>query len=79
MESRELTEKEMELNKINKEETLKLTLTETLRETTRIAGELRVNGKLFEEEHKELAEILKKSSKDFANFNKAINTYLAKA
>lgn len=75
----EMTEREIMIQKINKEETLKGILTDTLKETTRIAGELRLNGKLFEEEHQELSKILTESSEDFAKFNKAINTYLAKA
>lgn len=73
----EMTEKEILIQKINKEETLKGILTDTLRETTRIAGELKLNGKMFEEEHPELAKILTDSAVDFAKFNKAINTYLA--
>ncbi len=75
----EMTEKDIMIQKINKEETLKGILTDTLRETTRIAGELRLNGEMFEEEHAELAKILKESAKDFTRFNKSINTYLANA
>ena len=50
------------LNKINKEETIKIKLAETLKETMRLAGEFRLNSKIYDDE--ELNKILEKGAKD---------------
>ena len=37
------------LNTINKEETIKIKLAETLKETMRLAGEFRLNSKIYDD------------------------------
>ena len=48
METEEM-KKEM-LNTINKEETIKIKVAETLKETMRLAGEFRLNSKIYDDE-----------------------------
>lgn len=67
-------EKKEILEKINREETMKLKLTETLKETTRISAELKINSNVFDDE--KLNEILKKGSEDLNQFNKDLLNYL---
>lgn len=67
-------EKKEILEKINREETMKLKLTETLKETTRISAELKINSNVFDDE--KLNEILKKGSEDLNQFNKNLLNYL---
>lgn len=68
-------EKKEVLNKISREETLKIKLAETLRETTKLAGEFRMNSEIFEDEI--LIEILKKGSEALRSFNKELSGYLS--
>lgn len=70
-----MDEKEKLLNEINREETLKIKLAETLKETTRMAGEFRINSNIFED--KKLKEILEKGAKDLKNFNRELSSYIS--
>lgn len=68
-------EKKEILNKISKEETLKIKLAETLKETIRLAGEFKLNVNIFEDE--KLVKILNKASVDLQEFNKNLADYLS--
>lgn len=68
-------EKKEILNKISKEETLKIKLAETLKETIRLAGEFKLNVNIFEDE--KLVNILNKASVDLQEFNKNLADYLS--
>lgn len=68
-------EKKEILNKISKEETLKIKLAETLKETIRLAGEFKLNVNIFEDE--KLVNILSKASADLQEFNKNLADYLS--
>ena len=68
-------EKKEILNKISKEETLKIKLAETLKETIRLAGEFKLNVNIFEDE--KLVNILNKASVDLQKFNKNLADYLS--
>ena len=68
-------EKKEILNKISKEETLKIKLAETLKETIRLAGEFKLNVNIFEDE--KLVNILNKASVDLQEFNKKLADYLS--
>lgn len=70
-------EKEKLIQKINVEETINIKLTSTLNETTRIAGELRVNAETLETDD-ELKSILSEGSKALKEFNRKINNYMSK-
>lgn len=70
-------EKEKLIQEINVEETINIKLTSTLNETTRIAGELRVNAETLETDD-ELKSILSEGSKALKEFNKKINNYMSK-
>ena len=65
------------INKIQVEETLNIKLTATLNETTRIAGELRVNAETLPTDDG-LKEILVEGTTVLKKFNKALNEYLSK-
>ena len=68
-------EKKEILNKISKEETLKIQLAETLKETIRLAGEFKLNVNIFEDE--KLVNILNKASVDLQEFNQNLADYLS--
>ena len=68
-------EKKEILNKISKEETLKIKLAETLKETIRLDGEFKLNVNIFEDE--KLVNILNKASVDLQEFNKNLADYLS--
>ena len=68
-------EKKEILNKISKEETLKIKLAETLKETIRLASEFKLNVNIFEDE--KLVNILSKASADLQEFNKNLADYLS--
>lgn len=68
-------EKKEILNKISKEETLKIKLAETLKETIRLAGEFKLNVNIFEDE--KLVNILNEASVDLQKFNKNLADYLS--
>ena len=70
-------EKQELIQKINVEETINIKLTSTLNETTRIAGELRVNAETLETDD-ELKSILSEGSKALKEFNRKINNYMSK-
>ena len=70
-----MDEKEKLLNEMNREETLKIKLAETLKETTRMVGEFRINSNIFED--KKLKEILEKGAKDLKNFNRELSSYIS--
>jgi hypothetical protein len=70
-------EKEKLIQEINVEETINIKLTSTLNETTRIAGELRVNAETLETDD-ELKSILSEGSKALKEFNRKINNYMSK-
>ena len=70
-------EKQELIQKINVEETINIKLASTLNETTRIAGELRVNAETLETDD-ELKSILSEGSKALKEFNKKINNYMSK-
>ena len=70
-------EKEKLIQEINVEETINIKLTSTLNETTRIAGELRVNAETLETDE-ELKSILSEGSKALKEFNRKINNYMSK-
>ena len=70
-------EKEKLIQEINVEETINIKLTNTLNETTRIAGELRVNAETLETDD-ELKSILSEGSKALKEFNRKINNYMSK-
>lgn len=63
------------LNKINKEETIKIKLAETLKETMRLAGEFRLNSKIYDDE--KLNKILEKGAKDLKDFNQKLSAHLS--
>lgn len=65
------------INKIQVEETINIKLTGTLNETTRIAGELRVNAETLTNDE-ELKTILSEGSIALKEFNKKVNKYLSK-
>ena len=68
-------EKKEMLNKINIEETTKIKLAETLKETVRLAGEFRLNANIFDND--ELKKILDKGAKELSEFNKELSTYIS--
>lgn len=70
-------EKQELIQKINVEETINIKLTSTLNETTRIAGELRVNAETLETDDK-LKAILSEGSQALKKFNKQINEYMSR-
>ena len=63
------------LNTINKEETIKIKLAETLKETMRLAGEFRLNSKIYDDE--ELNKILEKGANALKVFNKELAAHLS--
>lgn len=64
------------LNTINKEETIKIKLAETLKETMRLAGEFRLNSKIYDDE--ELNKILEEGAEGLKTFNKKLAAHLSK-
>jgi hypothetical protein len=64
------------LNTINKEETIKIKLAETLKETMRLAGEFRLNSKIYDDE--ELNKILEKGAESLKEFNKELAAHISK-
>lgn len=73
METEEM--KQEMLNTINKEETIKIKLAETLKETMRLAGEFRLNSKIYDDE--KLNKILEKGAKDLKDFNQKLSAHLS--
>lgn len=63
-----------EIKEITQAEGLKLQLADTLKETTRLAGTLRVNGTMQEVE--ELKGILINGASSIEEFNKLLSAYL---
>lgn len=66
------------LDTISKEETIKLKLTEVLKETTRLCAEFRLNSNSEAYENEELNNILKKGAEDLKDFNKSLALYISK-
>lgn len=62
-------EQEKLLEIINKEETVKLRIADTLKETVRMSGEFRLNSEMIEDD--ELKKIYQEAGKNLAKFNKA--------
>ena len=69
-------EKKELVNKVNQEETLKLHLTDTLRETTRLAGTFKVNAMMYEDE--KLVNLLNEGAEALSKFNKGLAEFLSK-
>lgn len=77
--SEKMEEKNKELlDTISKEETIKLKLTEVLKETTRLCAEFRLNSNSEAYENEELNNILKKGAEDLKDFNKSLALYISK-
>lgn len=72
-------ENENELQELSVKEGKKLNLVNTLKETTRIVGELKVNGKMFNKDDEKLSKILVKTAADLDEFNKELMKYLIEA
>ena len=70
-------EKQELLQKINVEETINIKLTGVLNETTRLAGELRLNAETLEADE-ELKEVLREGSENMKTFNKKLTLFLSK-
>lgn len=70
-------EKKELLQKINVEETINIKLTGVLNETTRLAGELRLNAETLEADE-ELKEVLREGSDNMKTFNKKLTLFLSK-
>lgn len=66
------------LNKISKEETMKIKLTEVLKETTRLCAEFRLNSNSEAYENEELKNILTKGAEDLKDFNQSLASYISK-
>lgn len=66
------------LEKISREETMKIKLTEVLKETTRLCAEFRLNSNSEAYEDKELKEVLQKGAEDLKEFNKSLASYISK-
>lgn len=69
-------ETQAKVNQINKEETLKLNLTDSLQQTTRLAGTFKLNALMYEDEA--LVELLNEGAEALNKFNKGLAGYLAK-
>lgn len=69
-------EKKEILDKINKEESVKLQVTNTLKETTRMAGEFKINAVVLEDT--KLTKILNDFIPNLDKFNKELAEYLSK-
>ena len=72
---RYVMEKNTKVDEITREETLKLRLADLLKETTRLAGELKVNAETFED--KKLKEIFSEGGKNITEFNKKLSAHLS--
>ena len=68
-------EKKEILEKIQKEETVKLQVTNTLKETTRLCGELKINSEVLDDD--KLTAILKDFVPSLDSFNKQLAKYLS--
>ncbi len=66
------------LNQISKEETMKIKLTEVLKETTRLCAEFRLNSNSEAYENEELKKILTKGAEDLKDFNQSLASYISK-
>ena len=73
METEEI--KKQELNKINLEETRKLKLAETLKETIRMAGDYRMLAKVFDDE--KINEAFEKGAKDLKELVNSLSMHLS--
>ena len=73
METEEM--KKQELNKINLEETRKLKLAETLKETIRMAGDYRMLAKVFDEQ--KINEAFEKGAKDLKELINSLSMHLS--
>ena len=65
------------VQQINVEETVNIKLTGVLNETTRIAGQLRLDAEMLEVDE-ELKRILRTGSEQLKEFNKKLTTFLSK-
>lgn len=66
------------LDTISKEETMKIKLTEVLKETTRLCAEFRLNSNSEAYENNELKGILVKGAEDLKDFNQSLALYISK-
>ena len=69
-------ETQAKVSQINKEETLKLNLTDSLQQTTRLAGTFKINALMYEDEA--LVKLLNEGAEALNKFNKGLAEYLAK-
>ncbi len=69
-------EQKQKINEVNKKETLKLNLTDTLKETTRLAGTFKINALMYEDE--KLVKLLNEGAESLDKFNKGVAEFLSK-
>lgn len=72
-----IDEVQNKINTIQREETLNIKLTSVLNETTRIAGELRLNAETLAIDE-ELKQVLVQGSESLKAFNKGLTKFLSK-
>lgn len=73
----EENEKKELINKITVEETNKLRIADMLKETTKLAGDIRLSAIILKESDDKLAQIFEKYAPHFDDFNKELAQYRA--